>query len=151
LCPKNTVKVILLGLPWIHGALPHSPLHARALADVTESVEDGHVKESVLFIRETRMSGVLAHILIGFSLFAVPTPLTSIPKPVLDGLFLFLGLSGLYGNQFWERMLLIFTEQTAYPPNHYVRRVPQKQIHLFTLCQFVQLLVLGMATKKLLY
>lgn len=90
-----------------------------------------------------RVSGVLAHILIGFSLFAIPTPLTSIPKPVLDGLFLFLGLSGLAGSQLWERMLLIITEQSAYPPNHYIRRVPQKSIHLFTLCQFLMLLVLG--------
>jgi sodium borate transporter 11 len=91
----------------------------------------------------SRVSGILAHILIGFSLFAIPTPLTSIPKPVLDGLFLFLGLSGLAGSQLWERMLLIITEQSAYPPNHYIRRVPQKSIHLFTLCQFLMLLVLG--------
>ncbi|CBY35433.1 unnamed protein product [Oikopleura dioica] len=137
------IPLSLFGLPWIHGALPHSPLHARALADVTEKVEEGHVTETVDFVRESRVSGVLAHILIGFSLFAIPTPLTSIPKPVLDGLFLFLGLSGLAGSQLWERMLLIITEQSAYPPNHYIRRVPQKSIHLFTLCQFLMLLVLG--------
>ena len=52
-------------------------------------------------------------------------------------------LKGLYGNQLFERMLLLFTEQAAYPPNHYVRYVPQKQIHIFTLCQTVQLLILG--------
>ena len=55
---------------------------------------------------------------------------------------------GLYGNQLFERMLLVFTEQAAYPPNHYVRYVPQKQIHLFTLCQTVQLLVLGKRQKS---
>jgi len=47
-----------------------------------------------------------------------------------------------YGNQMFERVLLLFTEQSAYPPNHYIRRVPQKKIHLFTCCQFVQLLIL---------
>ena len=52
-------------------------------------------------------------------------------------------VKGLYGNQLFERMLLLFTEQAAYPPNHYVRYVPQKQIHIFTLCQTVQLLILG--------
>ncbi|CAG5077689.1 Oidioi.mRNA.OKI2018_I69.PAR.g8788.t1.cds [Oikopleura dioica] len=137
------IPLSLFGLPWIHGALPHSPLHARALADITEKVEEGHVTETVDFVRESRISGILAHILIGFSLFAIPTPLTSIPKPVLDGLFLFLGLSGLAGSQLWERMLLIVTEQSAYPPNHYIRRVPQKSIHLFTLCQFILLVILG--------
>ena len=33
--------------------------------------------------------------------------------------------------------------QDAYPPNHYVRRVPQRQIHKFTLCQLAQFAVLA--------
>lgn len=39
--------------------------------------------------------------------------------------------------------------QTAYPPNHYIRRVPQRQIHYFTGLQVLQLLLLcafGMST-----
>ncbi|GFV82975.1 sodium bicarbonate transporter-like protein 11 [Trichonephila clavipes] len=35
----------LYGLPWMHGVLPHSPLHVRSLADVEERVEQGHVYE----------------------------------------------------------------------------------------------------------
>ena len=35
----------LLGLPWMHGGLPHSPLHVRALADIEEHVYQGHVQE----------------------------------------------------------------------------------------------------------
>lgn len=35
----------VMGLPWMHGALPHSPLHLRALADVEERVLQGHVHE----------------------------------------------------------------------------------------------------------
>jgi sodium borate transporter 11 len=35
----------IFGLPWMHGALPHSPLHLRALADVEERVSQGHVHE----------------------------------------------------------------------------------------------------------
>ena len=33
------------GLPWMHGVLPHSPLHVRSLADVEERVDQGHVYE----------------------------------------------------------------------------------------------------------
>ena len=33
------------GMPMVHGALPHSPLHVRAMADVEEYVEQGHVYE----------------------------------------------------------------------------------------------------------
>ena len=65
-----------------------------ALADKKETVENGHVKEEIDFVRETRVSGVLAHILIGVSLLASDNVMKDIPKPVLDGLFLFLGLSG---------------------------------------------------------
>lgn len=42
-----------------------------------------------------------------------------------------------------------FCLQTAYPPNHYIRRVPQRQIHYFTGLQVLQLLLLcafGMST-----
>jgi len=31
------------GLPMVHGALPHSPLHVRAMADVEDSVNQGYV------------------------------------------------------------------------------------------------------------
>ena len=27
------------------------------------------------------------------------------------------------------------TEQSAYPPNHYIKRVPQRKMHIFTGCQ----------------
>ena len=36
----------LFGLPWIHAAYPHSPLHVRALAMVEERVENGHIYET---------------------------------------------------------------------------------------------------------
>ena len=35
----------IFGLPWVHAALPHSPFHVRALADVEERVDRGHVFE----------------------------------------------------------------------------------------------------------
>ena len=54
----------LFGLPWIHGALPHSPLHVRALAKVEEQVIDGHVSEEVVSIYEQRISSFISHLLI---------------------------------------------------------------------------------------
>ncbi|KAF5924882.1 hypothetical protein HPG69_008554 [Diceros bicornis minor] len=36
----------LFGMPWIHAAYPHSPLHVRALALVEERVENGHIYET---------------------------------------------------------------------------------------------------------
>lgn len=32
-------------MPWVHAALPHSPLHVRALADLEDRVDQGHVHQ----------------------------------------------------------------------------------------------------------
>lgn len=132
----------IFAFPWVHAALPHSPLHVRALADVEERVVQGDVQQVIINVRETRLSGIISHVLIGLSMFMLPIPLTFVPRAVLDGLFLYVAFKALYGNQLFERVLLVFTEQAAYPPNHYIRRVPQRKIHLFTGIQVLQLLVL---------
>lgn len=136
------VLLSLLCLPWMHAVLPHSPLHVRALADIDEHVEEGHVYDIIVKVRETRVSSLVSNLLIGVSVNLVPKPLNYIPIPVLDGLFLYLAVTALSGNQLFERITLMFMEQTAYPPNHYIRRVPQRKIHQFTACQVVQLLLL---------
>ncbi|ESN99082.1 hypothetical protein HELRODRAFT_107158 [Helobdella robusta] len=129
------------GLPLVHGALPHSPLHVRAMADVEDRVYQGHVYLKIIKARETRVTGICSHILIGLSLFYIEE-LKKIPRPVLDGLFLYLAITALHSNQLFERIMLMFTEQAAYPPNHYIRTVPQRKVHLFTLLQLLQLAVL---------
>ena len=133
-------------LPWLHGALPHSPLHVRALADIEEHIENGHVTETIVYVRETRLTTLVAHILIGVSVIMIPYPLNLIPIPVLYGLFVFLAVTSLGELQIWERFVLIFTEQSLYPPFHYVRKVPQKIIHCFTLLQMLQLTALCMVS-----
>ncbi|XP_060043253.1 solute carrier family 4 member 11 isoform X2 [Erinaceus europaeus] len=132
----------LFGLPWIHAAYPHSPLHVRALALVEERVENGHIYETIVHVNETRLTTLGASILVGFSLLLLPFPLQCIPKPVLYGLFLYIALTSIDGNQLSERVALLLKEQTSYPPTHYIRRVPQRKIHYFTGLQVLQLLLL---------
>nr|AKN21410.1 slc4a-4 [Schmidtea mediterranea] len=130
----------LFGLPWVHGTLPHSPLHVKALADLEERIDSGHrIYETIVKVRETRLTGLISHILIGLSLLLLPIPLIYVPIAVLDGLFVYMAITALYGNQLVERVILLFTEQAAYPPSHYLRRVPQRKVHLFTVLQLTQL------------
>lgn len=131
----------LLGLPWTHAALPHSPLHARQLADVEEYENHGRRYERVVKSRETRWTGLVSHLLIGVSILA-KNVLNLIPKAVLYGFFLFLGINTLDGNALWDRILLLFTQPEKYPPNHYVRRVRIQRIHLYTLIQILLLILL---------
>ncbi|XP_032714959.1 sodium bicarbonate transporter-like protein 11 isoform X3 [Lontra canadensis] len=132
----------LFGLPWIHAAYPHSPLHVRALALVEERVENGHIYETIVNVKETRLTTLGASILVGFSLLLLPFPLQWIPKPVLYGLFLYIALTSIDGNQLFERVALLLKDQASYPPTHYIRRVPQRKIHYFTGLQVLQLLLL---------
>lgn len=129
------------GLPLLHGALPHSPLHVRAMADVEDRVDQGVVYQRIIFVRETRVTGIACHVLIGLSILSIDK-LRLIPRPVLDGLFLYLAVTALHHNQLFERITLLVTEQAAYPPNHYIRTVPQRKIHLFTFVQLIQLFFL---------
>lgn len=105
----------LLGLPWMHGILPHSPMHARALADVvslTDANNPGAGKSfEVIRVRETRVTGILIHILITLVVTLVPGIFSSIPVAVLAGMFLFFAVNTLRNNSFYERVLLLITEQ----------------------------------------
>uniref|UniRef100_H3DE75 Solute carrier family 4 member 11 n=1 Tax=Tetraodon nigroviridis TaxID=99883 RepID=H3DE75_TETNG len=131
-----------LGLPWMHAAFPHSSLHARQLAKVEQHVENGHLYTTIVSVKETRLTALAANILIGLSAFMLPIPLQWIPKPVLYGLFLYIAATSLDGNQMVDRMCLLLKEQTSYPPTHYVRRVPQRNVHFFTGIQMIQLIIL---------
>ncbi|XP_033995795.1 sodium bicarbonate transporter-like protein 11 isoform X1 [Trematomus bernacchii] len=131
-----------LGLPWMHAAFPHSSLHARQLAKTEQHVENGHVYTTIVSVKETRLTSLVANILIGLSAFMLPIPLQWIPKPVLYGLFLYIAATSLDGNQMVDRMALLLKEQTSYPPTHYIRRVPQKKVHYFTALQMLQLIIL---------
>ncbi|KAM3613402.1 uncharacterized protein V6R79_025448 [Siganus canaliculatus] len=131
-----------LGLPWMHAAFPHSSLHARQLAKVEQHVENGHLYTTIVSVKETRLTSLVANILIGLSVFMLPIPLQWIPKPVLYGLFLYIAATSLDGNQMADRMYLLMKEQTSYPPTHYIRRVPQRKIHFFTALQMIQLIIL---------
>ena len=81
------------------------------------------------------------HLLIGLSLCLLPL-LNVIPMSILYGLFLFMGVVSMSGNQFFERLGLWIMDTSLYPVTHYTRRVPIKTIHLFTLIQLVCLTVL---------
>lgn len=64
-------------------------------------------------MKETRLTSLAANILIGLSVFLLPVPLQWIPKPVLYGLFLYIALTSIDGNQMCDRMALLLKEQVS--------------------------------------
>ncbi len=141
-----TAALSLFALPWLVAATVRSLNHVRALATVEESVRaDGSTDERILSVLEQRVTGLAIHILIGLSVFVLPWLLArgvEIPMAVLFGIFLFMGVTSLGGNQFFERLRLWVMDPHHYPRTHYVRKVPMREIHLFTVIQLFGLLVL---------
>ena len=79
--------------------------------------------------------------LIALSLLLLPA-LRVVPMSVLYGIFLFMGVVSLAGNQFVERLALWLMDPDLYPRTHYIRQVPVRVIHIFTLLQLICLGVL---------
>lgn len=72
--------------------------------DVNKDIDDLLQVE----VKEQRLSNLLQAILVGCCVAAMPF-LKMIPTSVLWGYFAFMAIESLPGNQFWERILLLFT------------------------------------------
>lgn len=59
-------------------------------------------------VKEQRLSNLLQAIMVGGCIAAMPL-IKKIPTSVLWGYFAFMAIESLPGNQFWERILLLFT------------------------------------------
>ena len=130
------------GLPWLVAATVRSLNHVRALATVDDQITaSGNRRDEVVHVRETRLTGLLVHVLIGVSLFLLSW-LQTVPQAVLYGLFLYMGVVSIAGNQLFERIGLWVMDPDLYPETHYTRRVPIKIIHQFTALQVGCLVVL---------
>lgn len=131
----------LFALPWIVAATVHSVNHVKSLSETRVENQSDNKVEVISSVHENRISALTIHLLIGISMFWL-TMIAKIPMAVLFGLFLYMGISSLGGNQFWERLLLWVTDSRLYPDTHYLRHVPISAIHKFTLIQLVCLLAL---------
>lgn len=132
----------LFGLPWLVAATVRSLNHLRSLATVEEVVRPGgETREKIIHVRENRVTGLAIHLMIGVSLLLLPL-LQTIPMAVLYGIFLYMGVVSMAGNQFFERLNLWFMDPSLYPTTHYIRRMPLSVIHKFTALQVVALAVL---------
>ncbi|QHO37796.1 Boron transporter [Arachis hypogaea] len=97
-------------------------------------------------VKEQRVSNLLQSLMVGGCIAAMPF-LKTIPTSVLCGYFAFMAIENLPGNQFWERILLIFTAPSkrykVLEESHttYIETVPFTRIAAFTIFQTVYLIV----------
>ncbi|CAL8278450.1 unnamed protein product [Merluccius merluccius] len=129
-----------MGLPWYVAATVISIAHIDSLKMESESSAPGE-QPQFLGVREQRLTGILVFVLTGVSVFLAPV-LQYIPMPVLYGVFLYMGVASLSGIQFWERIKLYLMPAKHQPDFSFLRHVPLRRVHLFTLVQIICLAVL---------
>ncbi|KAE9549910.1 hypothetical protein FO519_006875 [Halicephalobus sp. NKZ332] len=134
------VIVGFLGLPVYVAATVLSINHVNSLKVESESRAPGEVPQFI-GVREQRVTGIITFLFIGLSVF-MTNILGNIPMPVLYGVFLYMGIAALGGIQLFDRILLMLMPMKYQPDAIYIRHVPIKTIHKYTICQFGCLAVL---------
>ncbi|CAH1109662.1 unnamed protein product [Psylliodes chrysocephalus] len=132
----------IMGLPWFVAATVLSLTHVHSLKMESECAAPGD-KPQFLGVREQRVTHILIFLSIGLSVFLTPM-LGHIPMPVLFGVFLYMGISSLKGLQFFDRILIMFMPNKYQPDYMFLRQVPIKKVHIFTLIQLACLSCLWM-------
>ncbi|XP_029540220.1 sodium-driven chloride bicarbonate exchanger-like isoform X2 [Oncorhynchus nerka] len=130
----------IMGLPWFVAATVLSISHVNSLKLESECSAPGE-QPKFLGIREQRFTGLMIFLLMGCSVF-MTSVLKYIPMPVLYGVFLYMGASSLRGIQFFDRLKLFGMPAKHQPDFIYLRYVPLRKVHLFTIIQLSCLVML---------
>ncbi|NWV07506.1 S4A8 protein, partial [Ptilonorhynchus violaceus] len=130
----------VMGLPWFVAATVLSITHVNSLKVESDCSAPGE-QPKFLGIREQRVTGLMIFVLMGCSVFFTSV-LKFIPMPVLYGVFLYMGVSSLRGIQFFDRLKLFWMPAKHQPDFIYLRHVPLRKVHLFTLVQLLCLVLL---------
>ncbi|XP_076391842.1 na[+]-driven anion exchanger 1 isoform X9 [Megachile rotundata] len=123
----------VMGLPWFVAATVLSINHVNSLKLESECAAPGE-KPQFLGVREQRVTHILIFLMIGCSVLLTPM-LKHIPMPVLFGVFLYMGVASLKGLQFFDRILIMLMPVKYQPDYMFLRQVPLKRVHLFTVIQ----------------
>ncbi|XP_062548275.1 electroneutral sodium bicarbonate exchanger 1 isoform X11 [Armigeres subalbatus] len=130
----------LMGLPWFVAATVLSINHVNSLKQESETAAPGE-KPQFLGVREQRVTHILIFLTIGCSVLLTPL-LSHIPMPVLYGVFLYMGAASLKGLQFFDRLMIMLMPIKYQPDYMFLRQVPIRRVHLFTVIQLACLIML---------
>lgn len=135
--------VSIFGLPYPCAATVRSITHLISLTTYeNRPIPGGGTQRFVSKVIEQRFTHFGIHALILLSLVLSPI-LKFVPKGALFGVFLFMGLSSISGNQLFDRLFLWAQFDTStYPRLPYVTRTTTSRLHKFTFVQFMGLVIL---------
>ncbi|XP_045585982.2 LOW QUALITY PROTEIN: band 3 anion transport protein-like [Procambarus clarkii] len=130
----------LFGAPFMGPACIRTVAHVAALT-VTSPARSPGQPPQVEGVREQRLSGLAVAILVGLAVL-FPDVVNLVPKAVLLGVFLYMGIAATAGIHFLERLVLIFMPVKYHPDTPFVKKVRTVKMHMFTIVQLIMLGVL---------
>jgi len=138
----------IFGLPFTHAATVRSMTHLISLSTrELVPLEGGGTTSKVTKVIESRTTHLAIHLLLLLSLTLAPA-LKLIPRSVLYGVFLFMGIGSMAGNEFFDRLFLFgIWVPSAYPKYEYTKKVSMKSMHYFTLFQLLNFAILFALTR----
>lgn len=105
----------IMGIPPGSGLIPEAPLHSRSLCTRKYKTINGVRREIFSDCEEQRWSA-MGQALLMFASLGVIVLISWIPTACLFGIFLYLGVSAMHGNEIWERINLMFVLSSKRPP-----------------------------------
>ncbi|CAJ1439523.1 unnamed protein product [Effrenium voratum] len=132
----------VLGLPLSVASTVPSITHVISLTTYeVKQLPQGETKVPSKVV-EQRATNFLIHVLIGCALFMAPV-LKFLPRAVLQGVFFYMGIASLTGNNLFDRLFLwMIWDSSKYPQYNYIQKLPIKRVHLYTFVQVVCLAIL---------
>ena len=137
-----TAATSICGCPWICASTVHSLTHVKSLTDVKQDPATG--REEVTGVTETRWTPLVLNLLIGASILFLKDILGQIPMCVLSGIFFYLGLAAMRGNEFLERVgMTLITDPAKMPSSSpLTKSVALPTLKKFTIMQIACLAVM---------
>ncbi|CAE7211681.1 Slc4a1, partial [Symbiodinium sp. CCMP2456] len=125
----------VLGLPLSVASTVPSITHVISLTTYdVKQLPEGERKVPTKVV-EQRATNFLIHVLIGLALLLAPV-LKFLPRAVLQGVFFYMGIASLTGNNLFDRLKLwLIWDPARYPQYHYVQKLPVSRVHLYTFIQ----------------
>jgi len=137
------VACALCGVPPANCVIPQSPQHTKNCSKIPEkrkSMKAGE-KPAKPHVYEQRWTNIMQSLLCGVCIFITDDVLRRIPRSVLWGFFIYMGLEALQGSQFWERIIYLFSDRKLRPEllateeYGYLKGVPLRVVNSFTMVQ----------------
>lgn len=138
-CSINLISGVF-GAPFMGPACVRTISHTAALTVMSSTHAPGE-SPKIVGVKEQRVSGFIVSLLIGLAVLLAAV-LNLVPKAVLLGVFLYMGISATTGIHLLERTVLMLMPVKHHPNVPYVKKVRTWKMHIFTSVQILMLVIL---------